>query len=216
MNFLPVFHTSIGLIKNFESSQIIALFDLNHFQFQCCDIGQYQPYPTDYKAAVIKLLGKAVVIYSQRIQQFGGENMGLEGTHDKILEPLGDLRKAAVGPNQSYRSFSLGLNDHFLMPSSVEYHEDRYAGSVKERIIPLSSPPSINAHDVLSQVLFDVCPKECWELGYKIIFLLGQEAIFFGTKTFAFQCFQVYSSLTIIIISAVCLNVLLRSLKPVL
>ncbi|KAM7517081.1 hypothetical protein LguiA_006664 [Lonicera macranthoides] len=122
---------------------------------------------SDCKAAVIKLIGKAAGIYSQRIQQFEGEKMGLEGTQDKISEPLSDLRKAVVGLNQSYQSLSLGLNDHFFIPFSVEYHEDRDVGSIKERIISLSSPPSIHAHGVHSQVLFDVCvPKNIdnWEI----------------------------------------------------
>ncbi|KAM7462783.1 hypothetical protein LguiA_030904 [Lonicera macranthoides] len=67
-----------------------------HYQpYPTGDTGHYQPYPTDCKAAVIELLGKAAAIYSQRIQQFEGEKMGLRGsrcgvrkrTHYPSLKP---------------------------------------------------------------------------------------------------------------------------------
>ncbi|WMV27467.1 hypothetical protein MTR67_020852 [Solanum verrucosum] len=139
-----------------------------------CDLrqpGHYRYHQHEYKAAVTELLGKAAMIYSQRIRQLEGEKMVLEGSHDGISEPLGNLRKAAATANQSFQSISLELNDHFLVPNSVEYHEGSNGGSVqheqKERYIPLSSPPRINAHGVLGQVLFDVCvPKvvEDWDI----------------------------------------------------
>lgn len=139
-----------------------------------CDFhqpGHYRYHQNEYKAAVAELLGKAAMIYSQRIRQLEGEKMVLEGSHDGISEPLGNLRKAAATANQSFQSISLEINDHFLVPNSVEYHEGSNGGSVqheqKERYIPLSTPPKINAHGVLGQVLFDVCvPKvvEDWDI----------------------------------------------------
>lgn len=91
--------------------------------------------------------------------------MGLEGTSDSISEPFYNLRKAAASSQQSFQRIALELNDHFFVPSSVEYQEGRDVGSVqderKERYIPLSSPPSMNAHGVLGQFLFEVCvPKD--------------------------------------------------------
>ncbi|KAL3514496.1 hypothetical protein ACH5RR_027213 [Cinchona calisaya] len=134
-------------------------------------VGHYRYYPSEYKTAVTELLVKAAVSYSKQIRQLEGEKMGLEGTHDEISEPFGNLRKAAASSQQSFQRIALELNDHFFMPSSVEYHEGRHVGSVqderKERYIPLSSPPSMNAHGVLGQVLFDVCvPKnvENWDV----------------------------------------------------
>ncbi|XP_047267140.1 uncharacterized protein LOC107867143 isoform X2 [Capsicum annuum] len=134
-------------------------------------VGHYRYHQLEYKAAVTEVLGKAATIYSQRIRQLEGEKMGLEGSHDEISEPLGNLRKAAATANQSFQRIVLELNDHFVVPSSVEYHEGSNFGSVqheqKERYIPLSSPPRINAHGVLGQVLFDVCvPKvvEDWDI----------------------------------------------------
>lgn len=118
-----------------------------------------------------ELLAKAAVSYSKQIRELEGEKMGLEGTNDDISEPFCNLRKAAASSQQSFQRIALELNDHFFVPSSVEYHEGRDVGSVqderKERYIPLSSPPSMNAHGVLGQFLFDVCvPKnvENWDV----------------------------------------------------
>lgn len=118
-----------------------------------------------------ELLGKAAAIYSQRIQQLEGERMGLEGTHDENSEMICDLRKPSVSPDQSFRGVTIAPSDHFFMPSSVEYYEGRDGGSWegehKEGLVHLPSPPSINAHGVLGQILFDVCvPKnvEGWDI----------------------------------------------------
>ncbi|CAL5349110.1 unnamed protein product [Camellia sinensis] len=134
-------------------------------------VGHYQHYAIDYKAAVTELLGKAAVIYSNRIRQLEGEGMGFEGTQDEISEPFYKLKKAAMTSNQSFQRVALELNDHFFVPSSVEYHEDRNIGSMqdahKEGLIRVSSPPRIKADGVLGQILFDVCvPKnvEGWDL----------------------------------------------------
>ncbi|KAK2992272.1 hypothetical protein RJ640_020265 [Escallonia rubra] len=132
-------------------------------------VGHYRHYPTDYKAAVNELLGKAAVLYSRRIRQLGGEKMGFEGTQDEISDRLSNLGEASTSSSQSYRRVALELNDHFFAPSSMEYHQGRdvVQDEHKERYIPVSSPPSINAHGVLGQVLFDVCvPKnvENWDI----------------------------------------------------
>jgi farnesol dehydrogenase len=97
--------------------------------------------------------------------------MGFEGTHDQISEPISDLRKATVNPQHSFRGVTFAPSDHFFMPSSVEYYEGRDVESLqdehKESLVQLRSPPTINPHGVLSQILFDVCvPKnvEGWDL----------------------------------------------------
>lgn len=131
----------------------------------------YRHYPVDYKAAVTELLGKAAVVYSQRIQQLEGEKMVMEGTDEGISESFSNLRKAAASSNLSFRGIALEPSDHYFMPSSMEYYEGRDVGSLqnehKDGLIRLPSPPSINAHGVLGQILFDVCvPKnvEEWDL----------------------------------------------------
>ncbi|XP_058221049.1 uncharacterized protein LOC131331189 [Rhododendron vialii] len=127
-------------------------------------VGHHRHYPIDYKAAVTELLGKASIIYSHRIRQLEGEGMGFEGPHDEISKPFYQLKKAAINSNNSFQRVALELNDHFFVPSSVEYHEDRVVGSVQDEhkggLIHIPKPPSINAHGVLGQILFDVCVPE--------------------------------------------------------
>ena len=132
--------------------------------------GHYRHYPIDYKAAVTELLGKAAALYSRRIQQHEGERMGSRA-HDEISEPISNISKIALSPNQSFRGTPLVQSDNFLLPSTIEYYEGRDSGSVQDEhnggLIRLPLPPSINVHGVLGQVLFDVCvPKnvEGWDI----------------------------------------------------
>ncbi|KAM7514206.1 hypothetical protein LguiA_003789 [Lonicera macranthoides] len=130
-------------------------------------VDHYRHHPVEYKAAAAELLSKAAVIYSRRIQQLEGEKMGREGTQDEILDPLHNPREATVSSTPSFRRVALNLNDHFV-PTSLEYDVGPVQDERKERFIPLSStPPSINPHGVLGQILFDVCvPKniENWDI----------------------------------------------------
>ncbi|PSR99759.1 Transmembrane protein like [Actinidia chinensis var. chinensis] len=134
-------------------------------------VGHYRQYPIDYKAAVTELLGKASIVYSRRIRQLEGEGMGSEGPQEEISEPFYQLKKAVINSNKNFQRVALELNDHFFLPTSVEYHENRVVGSVqdehKEGLIRLPNPPSINAHGLLGQILFDVCvPRnvEGWDV----------------------------------------------------
>ncbi|KAI8549887.1 hypothetical protein RHMOL_Rhmol06G0060100 [Rhododendron molle] len=127
-------------------------------------VGHHRHYPIDYKAAVTELLGKASIIYSHRIRLLEGEGMGFEGPHDEISEPFYQLKKAAINSDNSFQRVALELNDHFFVPSSVEYHEDTVIGPVQDEhkggLIHIPKPSSINAHGVLGQILFDVCVPE--------------------------------------------------------
>ncbi|KAI3465369.1 hypothetical protein Pfo_022032 [Paulownia fortunei] len=162
------------IICNFASRLKDLGADVNLVKWnRSSHIGHFRHYPEEYRAAVTELLGKAAIVYSQRIRQLEGEKMGMEGAQDEISDPFCNLRKAAAKSSQSLQRIDLDLNDHFYVPSSVEYHEDRDVGSVqdehKERYMPLSSPPKISAHGVLGQFLFDACvPKnvEDWDLRY--------------------------------------------------
>ncbi|OMO74123.1 hypothetical protein CCACVL1_16945 [Corchorus capsularis] len=129
----------------------------------------YKYYPIQYRAAVASLLEKATSVYSHRIQKLRERN----GMHDEISELICDLQKAAVNSNQSFRRVALGPSDHFFLPSSAEYHNGRESGSLqdeqRERPVSLPVPPSINAHSVLGQILFDACvPKniEGWDIRF--------------------------------------------------
>jgi hypothetical protein len=93
--------------------------------------------------------------------------------HDEMSELICDLQKAAVNSNQSFRRVAVGPGDHFFVPSSAEYCNSRKPESLqderKERSIYLPNHPSISAHSVLGQVLFDACvPKkiEGWDIRF--------------------------------------------------
>ncbi|KAJ8625133.1 hypothetical protein MRB53_033663 [Persea americana] len=134
-------------------------------------VGHYKHYPVEYKDAVNQLLEKAPLVYARRMQALNRERMG--GACNKISESVCHLRKAAKSSNQSLRRVAVGPSDHFFLPSSLEYHESKDAGSMqaeqKERLIHLqnSPTPSISAHSVLGKILFDACvPKniEDWDI----------------------------------------------------
>ncbi|PRQ27664.1 putative alpha/Beta hydrolase [Rosa chinensis] len=128
-------------------------------------VGHYRHYPVDYKAAVTELLGKAAGVYSQRIRQREGESLCVQAGHDDVVEPINSLRKAA-GASNGFRGVMLASSDD-LLPTSTEYYG---VGSVQdEGLIHLSDAPTptMNAHGVLGQVLFDICvPKniENWDI----------------------------------------------------
>ncbi|OWM80739.1 uncharacterized protein LOC116216055 [Punica granatum] len=136
-------------------------------------VGHYRHYPVDYKAAATELLGKAAAIYSQRHNRVEQEKMGFEGGRDVIPDPIFNLGKAATGLSQGSHGLTLALSDQFLVPTSVVSYDggSRNFGSVQdnhqEDMIHLPARPSINAHGVLGQILFDVCvPKdvEDWDI----------------------------------------------------
>ncbi|XP_071698374.1 uncharacterized protein [Rutidosis leptorrhynchoides] len=142
-------------------------------------VGHYKHYPTQYRAAVSEFLEQCVSIFNQKLQTHA-ERSGMEGMHDKICELICDLQNAAVDSNQSLRRVAIGPNDHFFLPSSAEYQNDKESSSSgslqdeqKERraaAVHLSSPPSLSPHSVLGQVLFDVCvPKniEGWDIKFE-------------------------------------------------
>lgn len=133
--------------------------------------GHYKYHPIQYRAAVTSLLEKATLIYSQRIRQLG-ERSGIEGMHDEISELICDLQNVAVNSNQSLRRVAVGPTDHFFLPSSTEHHNGQEIGSLQDernaRSVYLPTP-SISAHSVLGQFLFDVCvPKnvEGWDVRF--------------------------------------------------
>ncbi|KAK8706621.1 hypothetical protein V6N13_050177 [Hibiscus sabdariffa] len=129
----------------------------------------YKHYPIQYRAAVAGFLEKATSVYSHRIHKLGEMN----GMHDEISELIYGLQKAAVNSNQSFRRVALGPSDHFFLPSSAKYHNSKESGSLEDersdRLVSLPVQPSINAHGVLGQILFDACvPKniEGWDVRF--------------------------------------------------
>lgn len=118
------------------------------------------------------LLEKAASIYSQNVIR-ERERTGMDGTQDEISEIICDLQKVAINSNKSLRRVALGPSDHFYLPSSEGHYNDRESGTSqeeqKEKTVCLPSSPSISAHSVLGQFLFDVCvPKnvEGWDVKF--------------------------------------------------
>ncbi|XP_016714651.1 uncharacterized protein [Gossypium hirsutum] len=129
----------------------------------------YKHYPIQYRAVVASFLEKATSVYSHRIKKLGETN----GMHDEISELIFNLLKATVNSNQSLRRVAIGPSDHFFLPSSAECHNGRETNSKqdeqRERLFSLPVPPTINAHSVLGQILFDACvPKniEGWDIRF--------------------------------------------------
>ncbi|KAJ1397408.1 hypothetical protein SESBI_31841 [Sesbania bispinosa] len=132
-------------------------------------VGHFRHHPADYKAAITEILGKAVAIYCNKNKRIEDEKLGIEGTEDEITDPFSELRKAAM-TSTSFQGFALAPSEN-LSPSSMEYYDGKDVGSItderKRSFIRLPSRPSINAHGVLGQVLFDVCvPRnvEDWDI----------------------------------------------------
>ncbi|KAJ1376256.1 hypothetical protein SESBI_50129 [Sesbania bispinosa] len=132
-------------------------------------VGHFRHHPADYKAAITEILGKAVAIYCNKNRRIDDEKLGIEGSEDEITDPFSELRKAAM-TSTSFQGFALAPSEN-LSPSSLEYYDGKDVGSItderKGSFIRLPSRPSINAHGVLGQVLFDVCvPRnvEDWDI----------------------------------------------------
>ncbi|XP_010916639.1 uncharacterized protein [Elaeis guineensis] len=128
-------------------------------------VGHYKHHPVEYKAAVSELLCKAALVHSERRQQSHGETACAGGSSNEIPESVCSLHKAAVTSNESLRRVAIDPTDHFFLPSSMEYEarEDEKKGES----FHMQNVPSINAHGVLGQILFDVCvPKnvEGWDI----------------------------------------------------
>ncbi|KAE8661537.1 hypothetical protein F3Y22_tig00113725pilonHSYRG00901 [Hibiscus syriacus] len=129
----------------------------------------FKHYPIQYRASVTSFLEKATSIFFRRIQKLGDRN----GMTDEISELVFDLQEAAVNSNRSFRRVALGPSDHFFLPSSAGYHHNKESESVqdeqRESLISIPAPPSISAHGVLGQILFDACvPKniEGWDIRF--------------------------------------------------
>lgn len=132
-------------------------------------VGHYKHHPVDYKAAVTELLDKAATVYARRRKS----NEQATGTTNacETLKSVWKLHKAAGSSNESLRRVAISPSDHFFLPSSMEYEGTKGAVSVQDEhkgeLIHVQSPPTINPHGVLGQILFDVCvPKnvEGWDI----------------------------------------------------
>lgn len=118
-----------------------------------------------------EFLSKAAMLYSKRIQKLESEKMSSNRSHETISESLSNLRRAAMDSTTSFQNITLGSNNQLHLPNSMEYYIGGGGSSIhdsqKESLIQLPITPTINAHGILGQILFDVCiPKdiEGWDM----------------------------------------------------
>lgn len=149
--------------------------------------GHYKHHPIQYRAALNNLLEKAAATYLQKAM-LERERTGMDGTHDEISELICDLQNVAINSNKSLRRVAVGPTDHFYLPSSAGHYSDRESATPqeeqKEKPVCVPSFPSMSAHSVLSQFLFDVCvPKnvEGWDVKFSGN-LNGRSCAFRGIK----------------------------------
>lgn len=110
--------------------------------------------------------------YSRKVM-LERERTGMDGTQDEISELICDLQKVAINSNESFRRVAVGPSDHFFLPSSAGHNNDRESGiprdEQREEPVCVPSFPSMSAHSVLGQFLYDVCvPKnvEGWDVKF--------------------------------------------------
>lgn len=110
-------------------------------------------------------------VFSRKLQQHEEESM--EDHHDDISKLICDLQNAAVNSNQCLRRSASGPSDQFFLPSSMHSNgrplEDGHRETSSSNINLLCSSPTINAHSILGQMLYDVCvPKnvEGWDIKF--------------------------------------------------
>ncbi|KAK4340271.1 hypothetical protein RND71_041733 [Anisodus tanguticus] len=135
-----------------------------------CHVGLYESDPIQYSVAINQLLVHSVSVFISRIKKLGEIN-GLDDMHDEISHLICDLQNAAADSNGSLRRVAGGPNDHFFLPSSSEHQNVSASGSFsnERKDLPNWPNPSLSAHTVLGQILFDACvPKniEGWDVKY--------------------------------------------------
>lgn len=128
----------------------------------------YKSDPIQYSIAIDQLLAQATSVFSSRIRKLGERN-GFDDMHDEISHMICDLQNAAADSNGSFRRVAGGPKDHFFLPSSSDRHNvsDSGSSSSERKNLPIWPNPSLSAHTVLGQILFDACvPKnvEGWDV----------------------------------------------------
>ncbi|CAA0827634.1 Protein of unknown function DUF829- transmembrane 53 [Striga hermonthica] len=187
-DYWQTLYSSVGLGAPFlilcsENDEVAPLSTSTNFAQRLQDLGGYVKVVTcsaglikhqsiQYTTAITEFLEQATSIFSEKIQNLG-EKSYMDDMHNKISNLICDLQNAAVDSNQSFRRVAVGPNDHFFLPSSTCYQNNKEYGSVqqesKERSPNRSSPPCMGANSVLGQALFDACvPKnvEGWDIKF--------------------------------------------------
>ncbi|KAG9439682.1 hypothetical protein H6P81_019847 [Aristolochia fimbriata] len=138
-------------------------------------VGHFKQHPTDYKALVSELLEKASLSYSHRSQRVNAEKM-VFGTSDPISDVC-NLSKATA------RRLTIDPGNHIIRQNSADFG-DRDIGSMQDKQKQKSDllNPSISAHSVLGEILFDVCvPKKIKDWDIKNVGSISRET--FGSPS---------------------------------
>ncbi|CAA7400922.1 unnamed protein product [Spirodela intermedia] len=98
-------------------------------------VGHYKHYPVDYQAAVSQLLSKAVICYSQRMQQLSDYQASGLGNSDDHASGSGDRpRKALAGTTEGLKGSTSCHSVDYRSPCSVELEaEDVGPGQDEKR-----------------------------------------------------------------------------------
>ncbi|KAF3666274.1 putative presequence protease 2, chloroplastic/mitochondrial-like [Capsicum annuum] len=149
---------------------LVPCFERVHQTFYRHLAGLYKSDPIQYGIAIDQLLAHAASVFTSRIKKLVERN-GLDDMHDEISHLICDLQNAAADSNGSFRRVAGGPNDHFFLPSSSDRQNVSDSGSSSEerKDLPIWPNPSLSAHTVLGQILFDACvPKnvEGWDVKY--------------------------------------------------
>lgn len=152
---------SYSFISTLRYDYNILCCNLSVFLHNCL-AGHYKHHPEEYRAAVTELLTKASMLYMSR-RQLNSYDLGTSEHSDMLVS---DVHKAGTNSNNRLRRAPDDPIDHFLLPSSMEYHESSNE-EPKPELFNMPSVESINnPHGVLGQMLYDVCvPKnvEGWD-----------------------------------------------------
>ncbi|CAM8891853.1 unnamed protein product [Rhodiola kirilowii] len=135
-------------------------------------VGHYEHHPTGYKFAVTRLLEKALIIFSRKTRELDMERSRMDATHDDISELFCNLQKAAGDSSRSMGRIAVDPSgDQYFTRSPETQQADSSPSQDKVRKLSVNfiNPPSINAHSILGQALFDACvPKniEGWDIKF--------------------------------------------------
>uniref|UniRef100_A0A7N0SZD9 Uncharacterized protein n=1 Tax=Kalanchoe fedtschenkoi TaxID=63787 RepID=A0A7N0SZD9_KALFE len=134
-------------------------------------LGHYEQYPVQYKTAVSCILEKASSVFSRKTRELEIKRSRMDAMHDDISELFCNLQKAAGDSSRGKRRIAVETSDQYFAPSP----ESQQGGSspsqdqIREGSVHFINPPSINAHSLLGQALFDGCvPKnvEGWDIKF--------------------------------------------------
>lgn len=128
-------------------------------------VGHYKFHPEEYKIAVTVLLGKASILYSQRMVN---HSKSIAAGCNSIAKSISVLHKVATSSKECVKRIAARPTD-----LSFKYHHETedFESIPDEQKWSLfqmkKNPPDENPHDVLSKIFFDAyVPKtvEGWDI----------------------------------------------------